>query len=61
MQHSSSVRVVHAQSMAPDSQALPQHRLGLLLQALALQRDSHLLESVGDFGMIQSQCGFLDC
>ena len=43
MQHSSGVWVLHAQSMASDSQALPQHRLGLLLKALPLQGCGQLL------------------
>ena len=43
MQHSSGVWVLHPQSMASDSQALPQHRLGLLLKALPLQGCGQLL------------------
>lgn len=61
MKHSSSVGVLHAQGMAPDGQALPQYRLSLLLQALGLQRDGHLPQSVSNLGMIQPQGSFLDC
>ena len=61
MQHSSSVGVVHAESMTPNGQALPQHRLRLQQKALPLQGEGHLLQSVSHLGMVQSQGSLLNC
>ena len=44
--------MLHAQGMTPDGQALPQHRLSLLLQPLSLQGDRHLLESVSHLWVV---------
>ena len=55
MQHVSCVGVLHADSVTSNGQALPQHRLSPLEQALGLQREGHLLEGVGHIQMVQPQ------